>query len=145
MEIYFYIGLILIVFNVVFIILTNKLKRSDFIYDEKVIIEEFPYGFKLLGVIIAILIFIFCFIIEYLSSGFLSFFLLPLVIGYPIYYYFLFICNHLNLKNLHKKEFFNILFALVSLFYFLFFPFAEDVSLNYQLNLIISTKLPLME
>ena len=145
MEIYFLIGLVLIFFNIVCIILTAKLNRNEFKYDSKNEIEEFPYGFKLVGIIFSILVFLFCFIIEYLCSNCLPFLLFPVFIAYPIYYYFLFICNFINHKNIHKKKFFYTMFALVSLFYLLFIPFAKDVSLNYQLSLIISTKLPLLE
>lgn len=145
MEIYFLLGLILILFNIICIILTTKLKRNEFCYDEKNKIREFPYGLKLIGIIVSIVIFVFCFIIEYLCSKCLPFLLIPVLIGYPIYYYFLFLCNRANCKNIHKKEFFYTMFALVSLFYLLFIPSAKDVSLNYQLNLIISTELPLLE
>lgn len=145
MHIYFFIGLILILINIIFIVLTCKLKRNDFKYDNKFKTKEFPYGFTLIGVIVSILVFIFGFIIEYLCSNSLPFLLIPVLIGYPIYYYFLFLCNFTKLKNLHKKEFFCTMFALVSLFYLLFIPLANDVSLSHQLNIIISTHLPLLE
>ena len=145
MEVYFFIGLFLILLNIICVILTFKIKREDFYFDSSVETKEFPYGFKLIGIILSLIIFIFGFIIEYLSSNSLPFLLIPVVIGYPLYYYFMFICNTTKLENLHKKEFFAIMFALVSLFYLLFTPLAKDVSFSNQLNLIISTNLPLSE
>lgn len=145
MEIYFLIGLCFILFNIIFIILTSKLKRSEFIFDTKFETAEFPYGFKLVGIIISIIIFIFGFIIEYLNANCLSSLFIPGFIGYPIYYYFLFICNHTKPEHIRKKEFFYTMFSFVSLFYLLFLPLAKDVSLSYQLSLIISTNFPLLE
>lgn len=145
MEIYFLIGLCFIALNIICLILTFKLQREDFYYDSNVEIKEFPYGFKLLGIILSLLVFIFGFIIEYLSSNSLPFLLIPILIGYPLYYYFMFICNTTKLENLYKKEFFATMFALVSLFYLLFVPLAKDVSLSNQLGLIISTNFPLLE
>ena len=144
MEVYFFIGLFLILINVVFIILTLSLKRNDFFVD-KTTEKQFPYGFKLLGIIISLIVFAFCFVIEYLSSHCLPFLIFPVVISYPLYYYFIFICNVTKPENLHKKEFFPVMFGLVSAFYLLFLPLANDVSLNYQINLIISTQIPLLE
>ncbi len=37
------------------------------------------------------------------------------------------------------------MFGLISLFYLLFIPLAEDISLSHQLELIISTNIPLLE
>jgi len=145
MDIYFLIGLCFILLNIIFMILTSKLKRNEFIFDTKFETAEFPYGFKLIGIIIAIIIFIFGFIIEYLNANCLPSLLIPAIIGYPIYYYFLFICNHTKLENIRKKEFFYTMVALVSFFYLLFLPLAKDVSLSYQINLIISINIPLLE
>jgi hypothetical protein len=145
MKIYFLIGLGLILINVVCLILTLKLKREDFYFDNKYETEKFPYGFKLVSIIISVIVFVFCFIIEYLSSNCLPFLLIPVIIGFPLYYYFMFITNNTKSEHLHKKEFFGNMFALVSCFYLLFIPLAADVSLSHQLSLIISTNLPLLE
>lgn len=145
MEIYFCIGLVFIFINIVFVILALKLKREDFYCDSKFDTKDFPYGYKLLGLLISLIVFIFGFVVEYLSSNCLPFLLIPLIIGYPLYFYFKFICNYTKPENLHKKEFFVTMFALVSLFYLLFCPLAEDVSLSHQLSLVISTNLPMLE
>lgn len=145
MEFYFLIGLFFIVLNMICLILVFKLNREDFYYDSNIETKEPPYGVKLLGIILSLIVFLFGFLIEYLSSRCLPFIIIPVIIGYPLYYYFMFICNTSRLEKLHKKEFFSMMYALVSLFYLLFIPLAKDVSLNNQLSLIISTNFLFLE
>lgn len=144
-EIYFLIGLVLILINIIFVILTIKLHREDFYFDTEDEVNEFPYGFKLIGFFVSLIVFFFCFLVEYLFSNSLTFLIVPVVIAYPLFYYFMFICNGIESRQLHKKEFFLTMFALVSLFYLLSIPFSEDVSLSHQIELIITTNIPLLE
>lgn len=144
MKIYFYIGIIFIVFNVLLIILTRKYKYSEFTNDENDILTS-PYGLKLIGIIFSIIIFLLCFVIQFLSSGFFITLLLPVIIVYPLYYYFRFLCNTLDVSNIKKKEFFTTVYLLLSIFYLLFFPLGDDLSLNDQIKLIISFDFPLCE
>lgn len=126
-------------------ILTKKLCREDFYFDTEYETKEFPYGFKLLGIFVSLFVLLLCFMVEYLFSSTLTFLLVPVVIAYPLFYYFMFICNGIESKHLHKKQFFFTMFALVSLFYLLFIPFSENVSLSHQIELIITTNIPLLE
>ncbi len=145
MEIYFLVGLGLIFINIICIILTYKLKREDFFNDESFEDKNIPYGFQLLGIILSLIFFIMGFVSEYLSSNCFPTLLAPILIGYPIYYYFMFVSKTKNSKYILKKEFFTMMFALVSIFYILFLPLANDVSLSHQIELIISTNLPFLE
>ena len=83
MKIYFYIGIIFIVFNVLFIILARKYKYCEFTNDENETLTS-PYGLNLIGIIFSIIIFLLCFVIQFLSSGFFITLLLPVIIVYPL-------------------------------------------------------------
>lgn len=145
MEVYFFIGLFLMVINIICGVLVNKSKCEDFYYDKEEESENDLYGLKLVGIIFSIIVFAFGFFIEYLCAGGFVTIFVPIFMGLPIYYYFMFICNSIDLKDLSKKDFFTSMFWLVSFFYMLFIPLAEDVSLSHQISIIISSNIPLLE
>ena len=118
MDIYFYINLAMIVLNIICIVIIKRVNANNIKEDNFSITKKFPESFNLIGLVVFIIVVAMCFLIEYLNSLFIFSVFLPILVVFPIYSYYRFICGlcedtNKNIYSVMKNNFF-----LTSLFYF---------------------------
>ena len=117
MDIYFYIDLAMIVLNIICIVIIKRVNANNIKEDNFSITKKFPESFNLIGLVVFIIVVAMCFLIEYLNSLFIFSVFLPILVVFPIYSYYRFICGlyedtNKNIYSVMKNNFF-----LTSLFY----------------------------